>query len=69
MLRLYCGSWIKQEIQYKIDGQQNMLCQMFYFQSSDKEKDMRDTFNVMDKDGEGFITAAAMKVVVTKLGK
>ena len=30
---------------------------------------MRDTFNVMDKDGEGFITAAAMKVVVTKLGK
>ena len=47
----------------------NMLRQIFYLQSSDKEKDMRDTFNVMDKDGEGFITAAAMKVVVTKLGK
>ena len=29
---------------------------------------MRDTFRVMDKDGEGFITAAAMKLLVTKLG-
>ena len=30
---------------------------------------MRDTFRVMDKDGDGFITAAAMKLLVTKLGK
>ena len=30
---------------------------------------MRDTFKVMDKEGDGFITAAALKMIVTKLGE
>ena len=37
--------------------------------NADHEKEMRETFRVMDKDGEGFISAAAMKMLVTKLGK
>ena len=36
--------------------------------NADTEKELRDTFRVMDKEGEGFITAAALKLVVTKLG-
>ena len=37
-------------------------------QNADTEKELRATFKVMDKEGEGFITAAALKHIVTKLG-
>ena len=40
----------------------------YLLQNADTEKELRDTFRVMDKEGEGFITAAALKFVVTKLG-
>ena len=33
------------------------------------EEEMRDAFRVFDKDGNGFISAAELKIVMTKLGE
>ena len=51
-----------------LNVERNKKICIFLIQNADTEKELRDTFRIMDKEGEGFITAAALKFVVTKLG-
>ena len=51
-----------------LNVERNKKICIFLLQNADTEKELRDTFRIMDKEGEGFITAAALKFVVTKLG-
>ncbi|CAH1267592.1 CALM1 [Branchiostoma lanceolatum] len=38
-------------------------------QESDSEKEIREAFRVFDKDGNGFITASELRVVMANLGE
>lgn len=40
-----------------------------YLLSSNPEEDLRESFKVFDKDGNGFISAAELRLVMTNLGE